>query len=236
MKLNFNLLSRNSFLHYSQEKERIMNFSIKYKPMRIDMARRNYSNDAQLVIDASLQRDPCLRWGIADICRLPIFSKARQYSELVSQIPRVPAPLPKPTAPKKKLTATHNNKENIFVVDEKNRRETNYEQFIQPLIKQIRQDHQITRPQQSQVVDGRSKMQNENGARQQKIKVTVDGDRKKSPEQSKIQRRSALSRLQTKNENFSQLPRSTASRNLPIVKGERMKLPKSSVQIGGALK
>lgn len=161
-----------------------MNFSVKYKPLQIDMVRKNYSRDAQLIIDASLQRDPRLRWCIADICRLPIFSNAPQ--KISSQVHEVAAPVapPKPTAPKNSI---NQNKENKCLADVKKHREGSYYQFIEPLVKQkIGKDKkQMAYSKRPPNAFGILKVRNENVPQQSKPQVSLFSDwkvdRKKSP-------------------------------------------------------
>jgi serine/threonine protein kinase len=68
-----------------EDKSAIMNFQKKYKPPQVDFVRRNYSSNLQDIVTVCLQRDPALRWSIADICHLPAlhsYYKIRKDEEL----------------------------------------------------------------------------------------------------------------------------------------------------------
>lgn len=109
-----------------EEKAKIMNTSVAYKPLQVDFVKLNYSPGAQMIIDASLMRNPRRRWCIADIRRLPIFnliSKPRDNAEQKLMPP------PRTSFVVKNRRSTGENKEN-----QPSRRDSTYDAFVKPLV------------------------------------------------------------------------------------------------------
>lgn len=110
-----------------------MDYNHQYRPLRIDFAKFSYNSSAQMIIDASLMRNPRRRWSIADIRRLPTFHAFRRTTPK-QQADQKLMPPPSKNSVDKKEKKSNENKKNLQVADGKSRRETTYDSFIKPLI------------------------------------------------------------------------------------------------------